>query len=1099
MKWRKQKHVAVVIGIAAAISGLVAYAASQDWNAWHDDKEDSKRLVRASPSVERVGNQVMSGNHRPTSGRVAPAKIGPAHALETLVYSEPRDRRTYDPASRPIVYPSPKKGRYRYGDHEADFDILSRPSMRSHIEAMTRRGVQAKSMGVTLAAVCDVNQFQSLSGSALVDYIKSVAPSCINDNLYYLTGTAASNTFSETKMRTVADGLRVSSQAYAGTNSGSLIQLSIFMKAGYYVNFYNDSIPAYSSALQTSVKSALDPFFAKSPWLQVNDQNGEVLAELVGLADSSDNQHNYVWVVKALLDSYSNAHAANYYMNLSLTNSLWITYRGPQNEAYRQAVKADPSIATSMNNFIIRNWSRLGTGQTYQVTDVGRELTRFVDRSNYEGSALKSQARTYLADLIGRAYGTGIGTAPNLTVSSPLYAVLAQGVIYYDSCAPYNVCNAATQVEAAVLPIRHTCQNDSDYRIRAQNMTSTQLAASCNTVIGQEAFFHGKFGTAGRPVANDNNTSLEMNVFDSDTDYSNWAGIIFGIDTNNGGMYLEGNPAAAGNQARFIAYEYSGGVWNLNHEFVHYLDGRFNMYGDFGASVSQPTIWWIEGVAEYISYSYLNDPYQSALDLAASRTYSLSTLFGTSYNHDQNRIYRWGYLAVRYMMENRRSNVDTILGHFRQGQYSSYQSYINSLGTSLNSGFSTWLGCVRTGCGTVNAPPVANFNSSVSGLTASFTSTSTDSDGSIASHSWNFGDGTSSTVANPSKTYATAGTYTVSLTVTDNGGASHSVSKSVTVSSPPPPPSNVLNNGVAVTGLSGAQGAELRYTMVVPAGATNLKFVTAGSSGTGDADLYVRFGSAPSITVYDCRSFSSSSNETCSIATIQAGTYHVMVHGYGAFSNASLTGSYTAGGGTNVNPVANFGFTASGLTVSFSDSSTDSDGSIASRSWSFGDGTSSTMTNPSKTYAAAGTYAVTLTVTDNKGATATRTQSVTVSQVTPPPTLSECTDTDVRVLGKNCKRSNVSVSAGNYGHFYMQMPSGVSQLKITVTGTSGGGGNVDLYYKAGGWAYTNDYMLRSTNSGNAETLTVNNPPSGFIGISLHGVTSASGVTISTQY
>ncbi|WP_425478000.1 PKD domain-containing protein [Lysobacter capsici] len=77
--------------------------------------------------------------------------------------------------------------------------------------------------------------------------------------------------------------------------------------------------------------------------------------------------------------------------------------------------------------------------------------------------------------------------------------------------------------------------------------------------------------------------------------------------------------------------------------------------------------------------------------------------------------------------------------------------------------------------------------------------------------------------------------------------------------------------------------------------------------------------------------------------------------------------------------MANFSSSASGLTVNFTDSSTDSDGTIASRSWNFGDGTTSTATNPSKTYAAAGTYTVTLTVTDNGGATHTKTASVTVN------------------------------------------------------------------------------------------------------------------------
>ena len=191
-----------------------------------------------------------------------------------------------------------------------------------------------------------------------------------------------------------------------------------------------------------------------------------------------------------------------------------------------------------------------------------------------------------------------------------------------------------------------------------------------------------------------------------------------------------------------------------------------------------------------------------------------------------------------------------------------------------------------------NVAPTANFSSATSGLTATFTDSSTDSDGTIASRSWNFGDGTTSTATNPSKTYSAAGTYSVSLTVTDNGGATNTVTKSVTVATTG---GNVLTNGVAATGLSAATGGTVNYTMVVPAGATGLKFVTAG--GTGDSDMYVKFGSAPTDTVYDCRPYASGNAETCNIATAQAGTYYVRLKAYAAFSGVSLTGSYTTGGG----------------------------------------------------------------------------------------------------------------------------------------------------------------------------------------------------------
>ena len=107
---------------------------------------------------------------------------------------------------------------------------------------------------------------------------------------------------------------------------------------------------------------------------------------------------------------------------------------------------------------------------------------------------------------------------------------------------------------------------------------------------------------------------------------------------------------------------------------------------------------------------------------------------------------------------------------------------------------------------------------------------------------------------------------------------------------PPPPGDSVLKNGVAKTGLKAATGAELRYTLVVPAGATGLSFKTSG--GTGDADLYVRFGSAPTTSSYDCRPYRNGNTETCTISNVKAGTYHVMLRGYSAFSNVTLVATH---------------------------------------------------------------------------------------------------------------------------------------------------------------------------------------------------------------
>ena len=82
---------------------------------------------------------------------------------------------------------------------------------------------------------------------------------------------------------------------------------------------------------------------------------------------------------------------------------------------------------------------------------------------------------------------------------------------------------------------------------------------------------------------------------------------------------------------------------------------------------------------------------------------------------------------------------------------------------------------------------------------------------------------------------------------------------------------------------------------------------------------------------------------------------------------------------SNALPVAAFTYSCTDLTCRFVDRSTDSDGTIATRRWTFGNGSTGTATNPTRTYAAAGTYTVTLRVSDDDGAwSATTSQSVTV-------------------------------------------------------------------------------------------------------------------------
>jgi PKD repeat protein len=102
------------------------------------------------------------------------------------------------------------------------------------------------------------------------------------------------------------------------------------------------------------------------------------------------------------------------------------------------------------------------------------------------------------------------------------------------------------------------------------------------------------------------------------------------------------------------------------------------------------------------------------------------------------------------------------------------------------------LGLVAAGCGDSNDPdgenevPSANFTYECTDLACTFTNLSSDSDGTVTSSAWDFGDEGTSNNSNPSHTYVAADEFQVTLTVTDNDGDEGTVTKSVTVTEPAP-------------------------------------------------------------------------------------------------------------------------------------------------------------------------------------------------------------------------------------------------------------------------------------------------------------------------
>jgi chitodextrinase len=271
-------------------------------------------------------------------------------------------------------------------------------------------------------------------------------------------------------------------------------------------------------------------------------------------------------------------------------------------------------------------------------------------------------------------------------------------------------------------------------------------------------------------------------------------------------------------------------------------------------------------------------------------------------------------------------------------------------------------------------PPVASFtttpSSAPTGTTITFDGTASyDLDGTVVSYSWAFGDGATGTGAIVTHSYALAKTYTVTLTVTDNGGVAGSTSSQVTITDRPPVVSFTPSPATANTG----QTITLSISVSDPDGTISTTSVDWGDSMT---QLYS--GAITSAT----HSYASTGSSTSQIFTIIVTATD---------NNASYTSNSSQVTINDRVPVPTFNPSSTSLTtnqnVTLTISATDPDGTVTAIKVDWGDGTidslSGTATSDTHSYGSTGTptsksFTITVNATDNSGSIGKYSSLVTV-------------------------------------------------------------------------------------------------------------------------
>ena len=562
------------------------------------------------------------------------------------------------------------------------------------------KGSHSKYSTAKSTATChNAAGWASLGSSALVSELKQNTSLECFGSFFSIEATYAPSLFSNANIEAVASEINNLSAGYDGTKSSGLYGLLYYLHAAIYQDFNNDYVNMNASAINQYILGC-EALTSNPNLFLTNPDALDILNEYLILLDFSGLRHkitvlntvkrvmqdlvvNKIWKQIPSDDMRTYAGTAN--------RIFFLMFRGVQDNDYVNAIDGDNSYIELLRTIALDSELQNNDELAFMTSNAATELARMA-----EVSTLLDDVEGSLAQI-----------AQNSPRLSPMWLKVIEAINKYGNCAAYNLCEDMEQLQDELdqMLFPNTYVFDDGKMIVKTSLTEEEVQGLYHAARQVKDQFFRMLQT-DEPVAGDPNDTLRMVVFGSKQEYVDYVTYLFGIGSDNGGMYIE-------SRSTFYTWDRTVSVEStlslealFRHEYVHYLQGRYlipGFWGDSDIYNDSRLVWYEEGMAEFFAGSTETDGIQ-LLASNANNTQnsignwpSLNTVFNSSYTSGNFYHYHYGNMIWYHWYLNDFAKLKTLFELTRNNDIAGFDDLVDSQRFDGQQAFTDFLNQVADG------------------------------------------------------------------------------------------------------------------------------------------------------------------------------------------------------------------------------------------------------------------------------------------------------------------------------------------------------------------------------------------------------------------